>query len=100
MWNTPLQPNGVVTQYQLRCSGSGQVVTRSVLGSQTTTTLSGLLPYTTYSCSNTAHTSAGGGPAATVTATTAQDGELYEVKSSYSSVILPSIQFLVDLHKT
>ena len=97
MWNTPLQPNGVVTQYQLRCSGSGQVVTRSVLGSQTTTTLSGLLPYTTYSCSNTAHTSAGGGPAATVTATTAQDGEL---KSSSCSINLPSIQFQVDLHKT
>ena len=45
-------------------------------GSQTTTTLSGLLPYTGYSCSITAHTSAGGGPAATTSVTTLQDGEM------------------------
>ena len=49
---------------------------RTVMGSQTTTTLSGLLPYTSYSCSITAHTSVGGGPAATTSVTTQQDSKL------------------------
>ena len=74
-WSAPLTPNGVITDYQLQCSGDGQMLSYSVLGSQTTTTLSGLLPYTNYSCSITAHTSVGGGPAATTSVTTLQDGE-------------------------
>ena len=41
-WNVPLRPNGVITEYQLQCSGGGKVFSRTVLGSQTTTTLSGL----------------------------------------------------------
>ena len=73
-WSAPETPNGVITEYQLQCSGGGQVFNWTVMGSQTTTTLSGLLPYTNYSCSITAHTSVGGGPAATVNVTTAQDG--------------------------
>ena len=72
-WKAPVQPNGVITEYQLQCSGSGQVFNRTVM--ETTTTLSGLLPYTNYSCSITAHTSAGGGPAANTSVTTLQDGE-------------------------
>ena len=74
-WNAPSTPNGVITEYQLQCSGGGQKFTLMVMGSQTTTTLSGLLPYTNYSCSITAHTSAGGGPAATTSVTTDEDGE-------------------------
>ena len=70
-----MEPNGVITEYQLQCSGGGQVFSRTVMGSQTTTTLSGLLPYTNYSCNITAHTSVGGGPAATTSVTTEQDGE-------------------------
>ena len=62
--------NGVITMYQLQCSGGNQEFNWTVLGSQTTTTLSGLLPYTSYSCSITAHTSVGGGPAATTSVTT------------------------------
>ena len=73
LWMTPATPNGVITDYQLQCSGGGQVFNRTVM--ETTTTLSGLLPYTNYSCSITAHTSAGGGPAATTSVTTLQDGE-------------------------
>ena len=73
-WSAPLTPNGVITEYQLQCSGGGQVFNRTVM--ETTTTLSGLLPYTNYSCSITAHTSAGGGPAAIIIVTTLQDGEL------------------------
>ena len=74
-WSAPVAPNGVITEYQLQCSGGGQVFSRAVMGSQTTTTLSGLLPYTSYSCSITAHTSVGGGPAATISVTTEQDSE-------------------------
>ena len=74
-WSAPATPNGVITEYQLLCSGGGQELSRSVMGSQTITTLSGLLPYTSYSCSITAHTSAGGGPAATTSVITEQDGE-------------------------
>ena len=58
-WEIPTEPNGVITEYQLQCSGGGQVFSHTVMGSQTTTTLSGLLPYTSYSCSITAHTSVG-----------------------------------------
>ena len=73
IWSAPSTPNGVITEYQLQCSGGGQVFSRTVM--ETTTTLSGLLPYTSYSCSITAHTSVGGGPAATTSMTTLQDGE-------------------------
>ena len=72
-WSAPAIPNGVITEYQLQCSGGGQVFNHTVM--ETTTTLSGLLPYTNYSCSITAHTSAGGGPAATTSVTTLQDSE-------------------------
>ena len=74
-WEVPLKPNGVITEYQLQCSGGGQSFSPVVPGSQTTTTLSGLLPYTSYSCSITAHTSVGGGPVATTSVTTQQDSE-------------------------
>ena len=59
-WSAPATPNGVITEYRLQCSGSGQVFSRTPV-TETTTTLSGLLPYTSYSCNITAHTSVGGG---------------------------------------
>ena len=67
-----------------------KVFSRTVMGSQTTTTLSGLLPYTSYSCNITAHTSVGGGPAATTSVTTEQDGESAYNCFSYLSVT-PSV---------
>ena len=78
-WSAPATPNGVITEYQLQCYGHGQVFNRTVKGSQTTTTLSGLLPYSSYSCNITAHTSVGGGPAATMNCITKQNGE-YSMK--------------------
>ena len=72
-WKPPTEPNGVITKYQISCFGEGRVFSHTVMGSQTTTTLSGLLPYNNYSCNITAHTSAGKGPAATVNIATAQD---------------------------
>ena len=81
IWSAPTTPNGVITEYQLQCSGGGQVFNRTVM--ETTTTLSGLLPYTNYSCSITAHTSAGGGPEATTSVITEEDSEFapYSVNS-------------------
>ena len=74
-WSVPATPNGVITEYQLQCSGGRQVFSRTVMGSQTTTIWSGLLPYTSYSCNITAHTSVGGGPAATTSVSTEQGDE-------------------------
>ena len=75
-WKPPNEPNGFITEYQFQCSGENHAVNSYVMGSQTTTTLSGLLPYTNYFCSITAYTSVGGGPAATPNVTTLQDSEL------------------------
>ena len=74
-WNSPVQRNGVTTKYQLQCSGGGEVFSRTVTESTLSTTMSGLLPYIKYSCNITAHTSVGGGPAATTSVIALQDGE-------------------------
>ena len=74
IWTPPVKPNGVIIEYQLQCFGGEQEYRWTVRGSQTTTTLSGLLPYTNYSCNITAHTSVGGGPAVNSTVTTDEDG--------------------------
>ena len=82
-WKVPLKSNGMITKYKLKCSGGGQVFNWSVIGSQTTTRLSGLQPYTKYSCSITAHTSVGGGPAATTSVTT-EEGSKCTLSNFYT----------------
>ena len=91
-WDAPLKPNGVITKYVFLRSCGGMEHVISITGSQTTTTLSGLLPYTNYSCSITAHTSVGGGPPATASVITLQDGEqIYHVLVSLAfCYIVPS----------
>ena len=79
-WKPPRNISGIITNYTFQCStpGAGVIIHNLnflINSSLTTTTLSGFLPYTSYSCSIIAHTSAGGGPAATVSVTTLQDGE-------------------------
>ena len=77
-WSAPVKSNGVITGYTLQCrSAVGETHLMGLMSSQTTTVLSGLLPYTNYSCSITANTSVGGGPAATASVTTQQDGEFF-----------------------
>ena len=76
-WMQPVQPNGIIRYYLLLCTGREQSLNHTVNSSQTTTTLIRLLPYTNYSCSITAHTSVGGGPAATISVVTEQDSELF-----------------------
>ena len=73
-WKAPKEPNGIITSYHLECADGVKVFNQTANGSQTTTTLSELHPYTNYSCSITAHTSVGGGPAANISVTTEQDG--------------------------
>ena len=73
-WKAPKEPNGIITSYHLECADGVSVFNQTANGSQTTTTLSGLHPHTNYSCNITAHTSVGGGPAATTSVTTEQDG--------------------------
>ena len=75
-WIAPATPNGVITEYQLQlCSGRGEIFSHTVIGTQMTTTLSGLLPFTNYYCNITAHTSVGGGPAATTSVTTKESSK-------------------------
>ena len=74
-WGPPDEPDGVITEYKLQCSERGEMFNWTVMGSQTTTTLSGLLPYTNYTCSITAHTSVGGGPAATTSVVTDEESK-------------------------
>ena len=71
----PLQSNGVIIKYEVKCSSDEQVFNWTVMGSKNTTTLSGLLPYTDYFCNITAHTSVGGGPAATASAITKESSK-------------------------
>ena len=73
IWTPPVKPNGVIIEYQLQCFGGEQEYRWTVRGSQTTTTLSGLHPYTNYSCSITAHTSVGGGPAQHISVLSKED---------------------------
>ena len=69
-----MESNGLITEYHIRCSGGDQVFNQTLI--QTTAiTLSGLLPYTNYTCSITAYTSVGKGPAVTNSVTTQQDSE-------------------------
>ena len=78
-WKPPLNTSGMIiaTNYSFQCSIPGSGVTHNLTldSSQTTITLSGLMPYTNYSCRITAHTSGGEGLAATTSVTTLQDGE-------------------------
>ena len=74
-WLLPVKPNGIITEYHLQCSGGGRMFSPVLNGLRNAITLSGLLPYTNYSCSITAYTSVGGGPAATATVLTKQDSE-------------------------
>ena len=71
-WSAPV---GVIIEYQLQCYGGNHIFIWTVMGSQVTTTLSGLQPYTNYSCNIKAHISFGEGPTATTSVTTKQSSK-------------------------
>ena len=78
-WKPPQNTSGmiIITNYIFQCSVPGNEVTHNlnINSSQTTITLTGLMPYTSYYCRITALTSGGEGPAATTSVTTLQDSE-------------------------
>ena len=78
-WQAPLveEQNGVIISYTINVTdvGRGQTIQRLVSSSQTSITVASLIPFTTYSCSIAASTSAGMGPFSTLlTLTTPEDG--------------------------
>ena len=67
-WQSPAEPNGVITSYKVYCSKSNSsndddnsLATKVVNGDATETAIGGLTPYTYYDCYVTANTSIGEG---------------------------------------
>ena len=90
-WSVPIPMNGIITGYSVYCNTSAnQLYPEQMIGSNVPTirsvvnrttlaaTLSGLSPYTQYSCYVIANTSVGqGSPSAILTTLSAQSGNLY-----------------------
>ncbi len=75
-WDIPEPTNGIISGYTINCSSSGGMVDFSFNESVLSTSLSGLTPFTEYSCTISASTGAGEGSASMVTATiTDEDGK-------------------------
>ncbi|KAK4315463.1 hypothetical protein Pmani_013378 [Petrolisthes manimaculis] len=71
-WDPPASPNGVITHYLI--SWSPHDPTESITTNETTYTLMGLLPCTTYTVTISAFTSKGSGPPSDTSDTTQPDG--------------------------
>ena len=88
-WSAPIPRNGIITWYTVYCNTSAsQAYPEQVIGpniptirsvvNRTTLAVTGLNPYTQYSCYVTANTSAGeGSPSVIVTARTGEEGEIF-----------------------
>ena len=74
-WSPPLpsQRNGVITSYFTNCS-SGYTIINTTRTSSTSLTIAGLEPFTNYTCSVSAATVVGDGPAAIIQTMTAEYG--------------------------
>ena len=100
-WSVPIPRNGIITGYSVYCNTSAnQTYPEQVIGQNTptirsavngttlATTLTGLNPYTQYSCYVTANTSVGqGSPSAILTTQTAQSGILWWQPRRYQSSV-------------
>ena len=72
-WNTPMESNGLITEYHIRCSGGDQVFNQTLIQ---TTAINSVDSYHTLTIPVvTAYTSVGKGPAVTNSVTTQQDSE-------------------------
>jgi len=77
-WTSPAEPNGVILFYTIQCSSSDTSTTTFVPGNRTQATVTGLDPYTNYSCYIIGNTSAGAGnSSAARSARTDESGEFY-----------------------
>ena len=76
-WSSPNpeQQNGIVRHYLITVTSSFETVTRNISSIQTRTIISGLRPYTVYSCTVQAETVATGPSSDPVQLRTPQDGK-------------------------
>ena len=83
-WSPPLpsQQNGVIISYVLTCSSGGSII-NSTRTSSTSLTITGLEPFTNYTCSVNASTVVGDGPAAVRIVETSEDSEFMKFKTEY-----------------
>ena len=74
-WLEPVPSNGIVTEYFINCSSD--VISKYYTNRTTNTTklISGLQPFTNYTCSVTAYTKVGGGPITLVRGQTDQSSK-------------------------
>ncbi len=88
-WIIPEPTNGIISGYTINCSSSGGMVDFSFNESVRTSSLSGLTPFTNYSCTISARTGAGEGTLSTImTAATDEDGKKCIVLITQSLIIL------------
>ena len=115
-WSAPIPKNGIITGYSVHCNtsanqsypeqviGSNVPTIRSVVnGTTLAVTLTGLNPYTQYSCYVTANTSVGqGSPSVVVTARTFQRGDVHFFNSSFTTCggVASMLIYLIYLLKT
>ena len=90
-WSAPIPKNGIITGYSVYCNTSANqsypeqviesnvpTIRSAVNGTTLAVTLTGLNPYTQYSCYVTANTSVGqGSPSTILTVQTVQSGNTY-----------------------
>ena len=113
-WSAPIPRNGIITGYSVYCNtsanqsypeqviGSNVPTIRSVVnGTTLAVTLTGLNPYTQYSCYVTANTSAGeGSPSTILTVQTAQSGIIHYLNNIHllSYIIILVFLFVFISH--
>ena len=85
-WSPPLpsQRNGVIISYLITCSLGGNII-NSTRTSSTSLTITRLQPFTSYTCSVSAATIVGDGPAATASETSDEDSE-YIIHYNYCDI--------------
>ena len=86
-WSPPLpsQRNGVIISYLIICS-SGDIIINTTRTSSTSLTITGLQPFTNYTCSVSASTIIGAGPAVVKHILTSEDSKLHN--GLYTAILL------------